>query len=66
MTEPVVYAPADRPLVEVEVDGTWHDGDLRMWTSTENGWVGQVTWSRAPGENLISSFPADRIRQATT
>jgi hypothetical protein len=32
-----VYPPADRPEVEVLVEGTWHYGELRMWTQHRDG-----------------------------
>jgi hypothetical protein len=65
MPDPVVYAPADRPLVEVEHDGTWWPGELRMWTPTAEGWAAQVTWSRAAGDNRIDTFPEQRVRKAS-
>lgn len=49
-------------MVQVEVDGQWWPGDLRMWSRREDGWWGQVSWTRAPGETLIDHFPAGRIR----
>lgn len=57
-----VYPPAEQPEVEVLVDGSWYPGDLRSWTSTPDGWVAQVRWNRAPGENLLGNFPEDRVR----
>ena len=51
---PIVYRIAERPEVEVNVAGDWHYGQLRMWTRRPDGsWWAQVTWRRAPGENMI-------------
>jgi hypothetical protein len=61
-----VYRPHERPEVEVLVNGAWHYGELRMWTRHDDrSWSAQVTWSRAAGENLIGTFPAAMVRQAT-
>ncbi|CUR54588.1 hypothetical protein NOCA2190045 [metagenome] len=60
---PVVYRPAERPEVEVLVDGRWHYGQLRMWTRHDSGWRAQVTWTRDTAENRIDSFPSERVRK---
>ena len=58
-----VYKPHERPEVEVLIDGTWHYGELRMWTQDNAGaWSAQVTWSRAVAENLIGTFSAGDVR----
>jgi hypothetical protein len=59
-----VYPPGERPDVEVLVDGTWCDGELRMWTRREDGWWGNVSW-RPPGEHTRrhGTFLADQIRE---
>lgn len=60
---PIVYPIAGRPEVEVIVDGIWYFGELRMWSRRHDGsWWGQVRWSRAPGETMLGSFPADAVR----
>lgn len=64
--QPVVYHPADRPDVEVMVDGNWHPGELRMWQPTPDGWAGQVQWRREVGMTFLDSFPAARIREASS
>jgi hypothetical protein len=57
-----VYKPHERPEVEVLVAGTWHYGELRIWTHNRDGsWSAQVTGSRAVGENLIDTFRADDV-----
>ena len=59
----IVYPIADRPDVEVNVAGTCHYGQLRMGTRHDDEpWSGQVTWRRAPGENLVDTFPAGMVR----
>ena len=61
-----VYPPADRPEVEVLVDGTWHYGELRMWRRSEEGsWLANVRWTRAQGENRLDTFPAEKVRPLT-
>jgi len=58
-----VFLPADRPEVEVLVEDSWRYGELRMWRRGEDGsWLANVTWSRAPGENRIDTFPAETVR----
>ncbi len=62
--QPIVYPIADRPDGEVTVDGAWHYGLLRMWNRHDDGtWWAQVQWSRAPGETMLGTFPASRVRQ---
>ena len=60
----ICFPVADRPDVEVRVGGIWHYGQLRMWKRHDDGtWSAQVTWRRAPGENLIDTYPAGLVRQ---
>lgn len=66
MPSHTVYAPADRPLCEVNIDGTWHPGEVRMWTQHDDRWTAQVTYSTAAGDNRIDTFTADRVRQPVT
>lgn len=64
MPRHIVYDIAERPEIEVQVDGQWWFGTLRMWTHEDDGtWTAQVTWTRH-GENRIDSFPAARVRPA--
>lgn len=65
MAAHTVYAPADRPLCEVELDGTWHPGEVRMWTQHDHGWEAQVTYSLGPGDNRIGTFEQTHIRPVT-
>ncbi len=60
----VVYHPAERPDIEVQVDGAWHPGELRMWEPVAEGWAGQVQWRREVGMTFIDTYPAERIRRA--
>lgn len=65
--ETIVYALADRPPVEVVVDGTWCFGILRMWTPVgDDGWVADVQYY-PPGQitSYLDSFPADQVREDT-
>lgn len=60
----IVYRPAERPNVEVEVNGRWYEAELRMWQPDADGaWRGQVQWHRAVGSTLIDTFPSARIRR---
>lgn len=60
----VVYLPADRPDVEVLVDGEWCEGELRMWLQHPDGsWWGDVQWRRDPGATYLGSFPTHQLRQ---
>jgi hypothetical protein len=57
-----VFLPADRPEVEVLVDGSWHYGELRMWSRGQDGaWLANVTWGREAGEHRIDTFAADNV-----
>ena len=57
------YSVAERPDVEVEVDGTWFYGELRQWLLDDAGdWHADVKWHAGPGENRIDTFPADKVR----
>lgn len=65
MPEPRVYEPADRPDVEVLIDGTWYPGELRAWYPQPDGtWHGDVMWSAGPAQNRLDTVPAERIRPA--
>jgi hypothetical protein len=58
MPEPVVYRPADRPDVEIEIDGTWYPGELRAWFPRDDGtWEGNVMYSLGPAQNHLDQFP---------
>lgn len=58
-----VYAPAERPLVEVLVDGTWHLGELRAWQHREDGaWWGNVNWTAGPGLTYLDTVPSEQLR----
>ncbi len=57
-----VYSPADRPEVEVLVDGAWFYGELRMWTQHRDGsWWANVMWSSAVAENRLDTFNAEDV-----
>lgn len=62
-----MYAPADRPDVEVLVDGEWRPGELRAWYPVgETDWEGLVDWQ--PSGSLSrrpDRFPAGQIREDT-
>lgn len=59
-----IYTGNDRKEVQVEVDGTWYDGELRSWDQADDGtWSGIVSWRRTLTETLTDRFLADRIRR---
>ena len=61
-----VYLPAERPEVEVLVDGSWYYGELRIWSRGEDApWLANVTWGRTHGEHRIDTFPAEDVRLLT-
>jgi len=56
MPEPRIYDPAERPLIEVLIDGTWYPGELRAWLPNDDGtWRANVGYSTAPAR--IASPP---------
>lgn len=58
-----VYPPADRPDVEVEVDGTWYPGELRGWWDRDGGRLMNVSWRSGPGTTFLDTVPAERVRE---
>lgn len=59
----VVYTGEDRREVEVLVDGVWRYGELRGWRQEDEGdWRASVLWSRGPAQNLLDTFPANKVR----
>jgi hypothetical protein len=57
-----IYAAADRPDVEVLVDGTWHPGELRGWWDRDGRRLMNVSWRSAPGMTRLDTVPAERVR----
>ena len=49
--------------VEVLVGDAWYPAVLREWQRREDGWWASVAWTRAPAENRLDQFPAERVRQ---
>jgi hypothetical protein len=62
----VVYAPGDRPDVEVLIETTWYPGELRMWSKKDARWVAQCTYRTEPGKTRIASVDQDNVRLDTT
>lgn len=63
----ITYQPLDRPDVEVDVDGVWCPGELRMQVQDDDGtWSLQVQY-RPPGDTSshIVTVPADQVRADT-
>ena len=60
-----VYYGHDRKPCQVDVDGTWHDAEIRFWDRDEAGaWSASVAWSRGPGQSsYLERFPADGMRE---
>lgn len=64
---PRVYAIADRPDVEVLVDGIWCPGQLRMWAPEgQAGWLADVQY-QPPGthNNALGTFTPEQVRADT-
>ena len=55
----------DTPMVEVLMDGVWHEGWLRAWRQHHDGsWTAQVSWSRGAGESSrMDVFAAADVRK---
>lgn len=62
--EPRIYAPAERPDVEVLVDGEWLVGELRAWFPVgDDEWVAQVQYRPAgTTTRQIDRFAAGDVR----
>ena len=58
-----VYRPAERPDVEVKVNGMWWPAELRGWWEKDGVRLMNVQWRTAPGEVRLDTVPADRVRQ---
>lgn len=67
MPEFIVYQGHDCKPVEVDVDGTWCFGVLRMWTHLDDGsWVADVTYTpEGTTHTMFDQFPAERVRPDT-
>jgi hypothetical protein len=61
-----VYRPADRPDVEVKVDGLWWTGELRGWWDQDGVRLMNVQWRTGPGQVRLDTVPADRVRLDVT
>lgn len=58
----IVFAPGDRPDVEVRVDGVWCPGELRMWQQRGGDWWAQVNYRSEPGTNRITTVHERDVR----
>jgi hypothetical protein len=61
-----VYYGDDRSPCEVEVDGTWHLGEIHSWDRDTSGhWSASVGWTEGPGKPWrLERFPCERVRPA--
>jgi hypothetical protein len=67
MPDPLAYLPAERPTIEIEIEGGWRPAKLIAWYPSGDGtWVGNVEYATASGENTIATLPKDRIRTRAT
>ena len=63
MRETSVFGAAERPEIEVLIDGTWYPGELRAWIPAEEGaWNGNVSYSTGVGQTYLATVPEDRIQ----
>lgn len=54
---------AERPEVEVLVDGAWYYGEVRMQTQLDDGsWEFIVEWVERPGDRRLDTFSASAVR----
>jgi hypothetical protein len=49
-------------LVQVLVDGTWHDGTLEAWRRTDGRWRGYVRWSVGVGMRHLGWVDQEQLR----
>jgi hypothetical protein len=47
-------------MSELTASGT---SGVRAWRREFDVWPGNVIWNKAPGDNRLGWFPADRIRK---
>jgi hypothetical protein len=65
MPERIIYAPLERPDVEVVVDGTWWPGEVRMATELVDGtWSHSVQYRTGEGQ-FLGTFTDDQVRSDT-
>jgi hypothetical protein len=59
-----VYAPHERPDIEVLVDGVWHRGELRAWQPDPDGegWRANVQYRPEKGVTYIDTVAEERVR----
>lgn len=63
--QPILYAPDERPDVEVLVDGQWCPGEVRMATELDDGsWSHNVQYRTDAGQ-FVATFPGDQVRKDT-
>lgn len=58
------FPPAERPDIEVLVDGTWHPGELRAWHLRAGAWWANVNYRLGAAQQYVNVVPADHVRQA--
>jgi hypothetical protein len=65
MSEMRVYPPAERPDVEVRVDGRWFAGEVRSWSQRPSGWWADCSWHPETGSSRLDTFHEDDVRLDT-
>ena len=58
-----IYAPADRPFVEVLHGEVWYPGLLRGWWDRDGERLLNVEWTVSPGETYIETVGVGRVRE---
>lgn len=60
--QPRIYAPAERPAIEVEINGQWYAGELRAWLRRGDEWWANVAWSAGVADTRLETVAAERVR----
>ena len=62
----VVYAPAERPICEVQPDpevDEWWPGEVRALFLREDGWWVNANWTVRHVDTYSRTFPANQVRR---
>jgi hypothetical protein len=58
-----IYAPSERPDVEVLIDGRWCIGEVRAWIPRDDGtWRANVAYRTGPHLVHFATLPASHVR----
>jgi hypothetical protein len=60
-----LYAPEQRPDVEVRVGDQWLPAELRSWSPSPSGWWANCSYHRGPGQTNLGTFQEGDVREDT-